>query len=96
MTYYKGDTLRLKAAFYNFAGEVADLAGGSPTLKIYDDHQVLLTTVAPASITKEAGSTGVYYYDYTTTQVGKLTFEYSGSLESSPVLGRSNFNVEFV
>jgi len=93
MNYYKGDTVRLKATFYNFAGSLSDLPS-SPTLKVYDDHEILLSTVLPASITH--GTTGIYYYDYTIPQVGRLIYEFSGTLESNTVLGRSTFNSVWV
>jgi hypothetical protein len=94
MTYYKGDTLRLKATFYTYAGDLSDLSSGSPTLKIYDDHEILIETVLPASVVHD--TTGVYYYDYTTDRSGKHTYEYSGTLEGKTVLGRGTFNVVFV
>jgi hypothetical protein len=93
MTFYKGDTIRLKATFYTYADVLSDLSSGSPTLKVYDDHEILVSTIAPASVTH--GTTGVYYYDYTTDRTGKHIYEYSGTLEGSTVLGRGTFNVVF-
>jgi hypothetical protein len=93
MTYFKGDTIRLKATFYDFAGSLADLSA-TPSLKVYDDHEVLLVTALPASIIHP--STGVYYYDYTLTQTGKLTFEFAGTLETNAVLARQSFTSVFV
>jgi hypothetical protein len=91
---YQGDTVRLKASFYNFAGALADPDAGTVTLRIYDAGRTLLETVANSSITKS--STGVYYYDYTTTAAGDLSYEFSGTLEGSTVLGRQMFEVEWV
>lgn len=80
-----GNTVRLKASFYNFAGVLTD-----PTdvaIKIYSHiGQMLLITASP---TQE--STGVYYYDYTvpTDVNGSIVYEFSGTMEGSPTVGRA-------
>jgi len=83
---HKGDTIRLKASFYTFAGVLADPS--AVTYTVYDsDRDVVVTGTA----TKE--STGVFYYDYTTTDVGDYTFEFSGTLETKTILSRDEFSV---
>jgi hypothetical protein len=84
--YHKGDTIRLKASFYTFAGVLADPS--TVTCTIYDSGGVVVTT---GSATKE--TTGVFYYDYTTTTKGDFSFEFTGTLETKPILSRDYFSV---
>lgn len=89
--YAKGDTIRLKAAFYTYAGVLTDLASApSVTIYTFSDH----TTVTTGTGTKE--STGTYYYDYTSTAEGSYIYEFSGTLESKTILRRGAFSVGFV
>lgn len=90
MTYYVGDTLRLTATFYTFAGVLADPT--TVVVNIYDINRTLLVTAAAA--TKD--STGVYHYDYTTTVEGRLAVEFTGTLETKTVLTRTAFTVSWV
>ena len=83
---HKGDTIRLKASFYTFAGALADPSDVSVT--IYDSSRTVLVTGIP---TKEV--TGVYYYDYTTPAEGRFPFEFTGTLEGKTILARDGFSV---
>ena len=38
-------------------------------------------------------TTGVYYFDYTTTALGSFSFEFSGTLEGKAILSRECFVV---
>ncbi|MFA5130419.1 MAG: hypothetical protein WC477_05940 [Patescibacteria group bacterium] len=91
---YTGDTIRLKCSFYNFAGALANPTGVA--LKIYDGKRTVITAVASADLTLEG--TGIIYYDWTviSTNFDPIVFEYSGSLEGSPILGRSTIEREWV
>jgi hypothetical protein len=84
---HKGDTIRLKASFYTFAGVLADPA--SVTCTVYDNSETPI--IEPAVATKD--STGVYYFDYTTTALGSFSFEFSGTLEGKAILSRECFVV---
>jgi len=85
-TVHKGDTIRLKASFYTFAGVLADPT--TVTYTVYDDAETVVTT---GNATKE--TTGVYYADYTTTVRGTFSYEFSGTLESKSILSRDYFAV---
>lgn len=91
--YIRGDTIRLKATFTNWAGTPTDPDGSSISLKIYDSAERVILTVAHGSITKDG--TGVYHYDYTTTADGKYTFEYSATVGGETELARKEFFVTF-
>jgi hypothetical protein len=87
-----GDTIRLKATFYNYSGALAD--PDSVTAKIYSHiGQILLATGAA---TKE--STGVYYYDYTVPAdvPGLIVYEFSGMMDGTPTAGRATFEKVWV
>lgn len=86
-----GDTVRLKASFYNFSDALADPTG--VTCTVYDGRRTVL--VNAASTTKE--STGVYYYDYTVPSAGfdPITYEFSGTLEGTTALGRATLEREW-
>jgi uncharacterized protein YfaS (alpha-2-macroglobulin family) len=89
MDYQKGDTVRLSAAFYNFADELAD-CDGNVTVTVYDHTGAQIATgVATRS------STGAYYYDYTTTDEGMFTYEFSGMSGGTAVVRRSVISVVF-
>jgi hypothetical protein len=89
-----GDTIRLQATFKNFAGTLANLTV-APTLKIYDENKVLLTTIASGSLTN--ASTGVYYYDYLIPATDGIYYiEFAGTVDSSVVLRRGYFYAGFV
>ena len=83
---HKGDTIRLKASFYTFAGDLANPS--AVTAKVYDANHVLSATLVA---TYE--STGVYYADYTTVLEGNFSYEFAGTLESKTILSRSTFIV---
>lgn len=90
--YHKGDTIRLKATFYTFAGVLADPTG--VTVKIYNEARQVVDQASGASITNP--SVGVYYYDYTTDAEGEFTYEFSGLGEGTTILRRGVFVVKFV
>ena len=91
--YNSGDTVRLTAMFYNWAGVLADTLT-LPTIKIYDKNETLLTTIPGASVTKSA--TGTYYYDYTPPDKGLYVYEFAGTQDSTTILRRASFNTKFV
>ena len=80
-----GDTIRLNASFYTFAGALADPS--SVKITIYDGMRDKL--IDAESATKE--TVGVYYYDYLVpvSAPEPLYYEFSGTLEGSTALGRS-------
>jgi len=86
MTIHKGDTIRLKASFYTFAGALANPE--SVTCKVYNNSRNLMAT--PTAV---YSSTGIYYADYTTAIEGMFTYEFTGTLEGSSILSRDGFVV---
>lgn len=86
-----GDTIRLKASFYSFAGVLAD--PDVVTVKVYSHiGQQVLTT---ATATKD--STGVYHYDYTIpVESGDLVYEFSGTMDGTVSLGRAKIEKQWV
>lgn len=87
-----GDTVRLKASFYNFSDALADPTG--VTCTVYDGKKNKLVDAAVA--TKE--STGIYYYDYTLPSTGfdPLIYEFCGTLEGTTALSRATIEREWV
>jgi hypothetical protein len=88
------NTVRLKAEFRNFAGVLADPQ--QITLDIsYQLTSASIIHVVEADITKE--STGIYHYDYPVPiGTGNLLYEWSGSLESSPIVNRGLITREWL
>lgn len=87
-----GDTVRLKATFYNFLGVLTD-----PTdlvLRIYDSDKNLLET--PTLTASNHASTGVYQYDYTLPNQSKIYYEWSGTLEGSTALERGEVRIRWI
>lgn len=87
-----GDSVRLEAEFKNFAGEFADPTGMSVKVYVRSTRQNLVT----GSPTKS--SVGHYYYYYTVPvdDYGALAYEFSGTLDSLPVVVRKLLLVEWV
>lgn len=90
--YHVGDTIRLRASFYTFAGVLADPT--NITVKVYDAKRNVVAQASGASI--ENPSTGVYYYNHTTDDEGEFTYEFSGLGEGTTILRRGIFVVKFV
>lgn len=90
--YHKGDTIRLKATFYTFAGALADPT--SVVVKVYNSDRQVVAEASGASV--QNPSTGVYYYDYTTDAEGEFVYEFSGLGEGTTILRREVFIVKFV
>jgi len=92
MAIYKtGDTIRVSASFYSFAGVLTDCAT-TPTIKLYaaDKTTVSVTGV----VTRE--SVGVYHADLTLpTAEGTYYVETAGVAESKPIIERQAINVRF-
>jgi len=87
----KGDTIRLNAAFHTFAGVGTDPT--TCTLYVYDgDHNTLISATTTSSV-MNGSTTGEYYYDYTTLNVGVHFYEFRGSLESYTISDRGTFYV---
>jgi hypothetical protein len=87
-----GDTIRLKASFYNYSGALTD--PDSVTVKIYTDIGPI--QIETGAATKEA--TGVYYYDYTIPADinGALVYEFAGILDGTPTVGRAMLDKSWV
>ena len=86
-----GNTIRLKGEFKDFNGNLTDIE--EPKVVIYDKKRNVIKEATPT----KAG-TGMYYYDLVVPdykEAGKqnepLVFEFSGSLEGKPIVGRASF-----
>jgi hypothetical protein len=88
MTIHNGDTIRLKATFYTFAGVLSNPT--TVTCKVYNTNKNIMATLTPVY-----SSVGVYYADYTTAIEGMFTYEFSGTLEGSTILSRGSFTVSW-
>lgn len=85
-----GDTVRLKAEFRNFEGELVEVM--FPELNIYDASRKKLDSFEPTE-EKE----GKYYHDYTIPNIpGPIYFEFKGELDGKPIVGRSVIDKEWV
>lgn len=78
-----GNTVRLKAEFTDFNGELLDVI--DVTLTVYEGKNKVLAEVTPERL-----SEGVYFYDYIVPEFsgGSLYFEFKGMLNDKPILGR--------
>lgn len=89
-----GNTVRVRAEFRGWDKALAD-----PTdlaLKFYARRRTQLgTAVAAGSLTKV--SAGIYYYDYTIpdTASPEIIYEFSGTLQGMPIVGRGEIPVRW-
>ena len=88
---YIGDTIRLKGEFKDFDGELTDVE--NPKVVVYDSKRKVILDAEPERVEK-----GKYQYDLIVPdykEAGKqnepLVFEFSGSLEDKPIVGRASF-----
>ena len=86
-----GDTIRLKAEFRNFNGELIDIE--NPKVVVYDSNREVILAAEPERVGE-----GKYQYDLIVPdykEAGKqkepLVFEFSGEIGGQPVVGRSSF-----
>jgi hypothetical protein len=83
-----GSTITLKGTFPDSAGNLTLLA--DVTVKVYGPGKVLLTTIT--NVTEV--STGIYTAEYTVPadKIGQFDYEFSGTLGSKTIIGRSSFD----
>jgi len=86
-----GDTIRLKAEFKDFNGKLTDIE--NPKVVVYDSNREVILAAEPERV-----GVGKYQYDLIVPdykEAGKqkepLVFEFSGSLEGKPIVGRTSF-----
>ena len=86
-----GNTIRLKAEFRNFNGELIDIE--NPKVVVYDSNREVILSAEPERVGE-----GKYQYDLIVPdykEAGKqkepLVFESSGEIGGQPVVGRSSF-----
>ena len=78
-----GNTVRLKAEFRDFNGELTDIE--NPRVVVYDSKRKVILDAEPERIEE-----GKYQYDYVIPNViGPLYFEFAGAIEGLPILGRT-------
>ena len=96
-TFKIGNTIRLTATFKNFAGVLAD-STTSVVITFYDRdlNQVDQVTI-PGGATNNP-STGFYLYDYTipSDSPSSVIFEFAGTVDTVPIVGRARYSVRFV
>lgn len=90
---FTGDTVRVKASFYDWVPEgepgvtLIDPDGEVASVKVFDGD---LNLVDEGSATKEA--VGVYYYDWTAPAAdGVYLLEFSADFDGLPQLSRKSF-----
>jgi hypothetical protein len=83
-----GSTITLKGTFPDSAGNLALLT--DITVKIYGPGRILLTTITDVTEV----SVGNYTAEYTipADTIGQFDFEFSGTLGSKTIIGRSSFD----
>ena len=93
---FTGDTVRVKAAFRDWAptgstGALIDPDGQAATITVYDSEGNQLST--GNSIRESVGS---YYYDWTSPVTeGVFYFEFKGLFSLAPQIARQKFTVRF-
>lgn len=93
---FTGDTVRIKAAFRDWAppgstGNLIDPDGNNVTIVVYDSDAFVKDT----GVAVREG-TGSYYYDWTAPNVeGIYFFEFKGLFSSQPQIARKKFVVRF-
>jgi hypothetical protein len=92
MAIYKtGDTIRVTAIFYTFAGVITDCAT-MPTIKLYSADKV--TVAVTGTVSRD--DVGTYHADLTLpTAEGTYYVETAGVAESKPIIEREAINVRF-
>ncbi len=81
-----GNTVRLRAEFKDFAGNRYN--PNDVTVRVLScNMETIFESTSPSS-----DETGVYYIDYTLTE-DDYAFEFSGVIDSFPVLSREPLNV---
>jgi len=82
-----GNTVRLKAEFRDYDGKPVDPQ--NVKVIVYNQNKIPIFT---EDAVRE--SEGVYYYDYTITfdEGSPIAFEFNGSLDGHPVLGRQTLS----
>lgn len=92
MSIYVGDKVRLKVSWYNLSGVLADPT--TVTLNVTPKGAARQTfTYAAAQVVKE--STGVYYYDFTTTRAGEHQYRWAAT--GTPTKAdQGKFTVEYI
>ena len=81
-----GNTVRLKAKFYDIEGTAQNLDGDNAKLTVYNSKRTVIEGPADCISGSE---TGEYYYDYTVPiSEGDLYWEIKGDLGGKQVLTR--------
>ena len=88
------NTVRLMAEFTSFSDVLADPSG--ITLEVYEKNTgTSLMSFSGSSITRE--SLGVYYANFTVPKgVGTIEYEWSGTMESYPIVNRGIISREWL
>jgi len=86
-----GNTIRLTGEFKNYDGSHYDV--NNPKVVVYDSNREVILAAEPERV-----GVGKYQYDLIVPdykEAGKqkepLVFEFSGSLEGKPIVGRASF-----
>jgi hypothetical protein len=86
-----GNTVRLKAEFRDFNGE--HVSPENVTLRIYDGSKKQVGEDIPVL----PNDVGTYQYDYVIPDViGPLYFEFVGTIEGLPILGRATIDERWI
>ena len=92
-TYQDEDTIRLTAAFKNWADNLADTTT-LPAIKIADANRVDIT---PTGATVIRDSLGTYHYDYTVPAgISRFYYRFYGMSEGTLVSRRGEVSLSYV
>ena len=90
-----GDTIRLKATFYDWDGVLADPT--AITVTFYDSSKTAIGTAVTLTLETAKISTGVYFYDYTVPSgYTKMYYEFNGTVDGDPSIERGELRVTWL
>jgi hypothetical protein len=82
-----GDTIRLKASFYNWNGNLVDPE--EITVSFFDSNKSRIGEEVPLNLTAAKESAGIYHYDYIVPSGhSRIYFEFKGEIDGKPSVER--------
>jgi hypothetical protein len=92
VAYQIGTTVRLSVTFRNFAAAPTAPDAGTARLSVYKETlDNLLFTISQASLTP--GTTGVFTFDWVSTDVGNFLVEWFGMISGDPSVIRRTVTI---
>lgn len=90
-----GDTIRLKASFYNWSGNLVDPE--EITVSFYDSGKTIIGKEVTLNLITAKESAGVYHYDLTVPAGhNKIYFEFCGTIDGMPSVERGELRATWL